>query len=117
RTAATCNLALPDALPIVDDAVQDGAVAYTIVLGAAASADPVYAGMDAADVAVTNADNDAAAVNVTPVAGLATTEAGGSASFQVVLARHPTADATVPVASNNAAEGVAAPSSLTFTAA
>src|SRR5262249_45194493 len=83
----------------------------------AASADPFYNGMDPADVAASNADNDVAAINVSPIAGLATTEAGGSATFHVVLASQPTADVVIPVASNNAAEGVAAPASLTFTAA
>ena len=38
----------------VDDFVQDGDVAYTIVTAAATSADPNYNGLNAADVAVTN---------------------------------------------------------------
>ena len=42
----------------VDDAVDDGDVAYTIVTAAAASADPAYNGLNAADVAVTNTDDD-----------------------------------------------------------
>ena len=44
----------------VDDAVDDGDVAYTIVTAPAASADATYNGVNAADVAVTNTDNDAA---------------------------------------------------------
>ena len=40
----------------VNDAVVDGNQAYTIVLASAVSADPSYAGIDPADVAVTNAD-------------------------------------------------------------
>jgi hypothetical protein len=59
--------------------------------GAAASSDPIYAAIDPADVAVTNADDDAAGITVTPVAGLGTTEAGGTASFTVVLTSQPTA--------------------------
>ena len=43
----------------VDDAVDDGDVGYTIVTAAAASTDPNYTGVNAADVAVTNTDNDA----------------------------------------------------------
>jgi hypothetical protein len=39
-----------------DDSVLDGDVAYTIVLGAATSADPSYNGLDPADVSVTNPD-------------------------------------------------------------
>jgi uncharacterized delta-60 repeat protein len=42
----------------VDDALGDGDVAYTIVLGPAASDDPDYSGLDPADVAVTNLDNE-----------------------------------------------------------
>ena len=41
--------------------------------------------LDAADVAVTNTDNDAAGITVTPTTGLTTTEAGGTATFTVVL--------------------------------
>ena len=52
---------------------------------AATSADANYNGIDAADVAVTNTDNDAAGITVTPTSGLTTTEAGGTATFTVVL--------------------------------
>ena len=69
----------------VDDAVDDGDVAYTIVTAAATSTDPNYNGVNAADVAVTNTDNDAAGITVTPTTGLTTTEAGGTATFTVVL--------------------------------
>ena len=43
----------------VDDALDDGDVAYTIVTAAATSTDVTYNGVNAADVAVTNTDNDA----------------------------------------------------------
>lgn len=42
----------------VNDVIYDGSIAYTIVTGAAASADANYQGWNAADVAVTNTDND-----------------------------------------------------------
>jgi hypothetical protein len=42
----------------VNDAIYDGNIAYTIITGAAASADPHYQGMNAADVSATNNDND-----------------------------------------------------------
>lgn len=42
----------------VDDAETDGDQAYTIVLAAASSTDPDYDGIDPADVAVTNLDNE-----------------------------------------------------------
>ena len=69
----------------VDDVLDDGNVAYTIVTAAATSTDATYNGVDAADVAVTNTDNDAAGITVTPTPGLTTTEAGGTATFTVVL--------------------------------
>src|SRR5262249_2036571 len=80
----------------VNDRVQDGAIAYNVVLGSAASADPIYNGMDAADVALSNADDDVAGIVVTPTSGLATSEAGGAASFTVVLNSQPTADVVIP---------------------
>ncbi|MCC6491491.1 MAG: hypothetical protein IT424_00535 [Pirellulales bacterium] len=42
----------------VDDAVYDQDVAYTIVLGAATSADAAYNGLNPADVSAVNRDND-----------------------------------------------------------
>jgi len=53
------------------------------VLGAASSADPIYNGLDPADISVTNIDNDTAGFTVTPTSGLTTTEAGGKAKIQL----------------------------------
>ena len=64
-------------------------------LAAANSADLIYNGIDPADVAVTNTDNDAAGIIVTPTSGLTTTESGGTATFTIVLASQPTADVTI----------------------
>ena len=69
----------------MDDAVDDGDIAYTIVTGAGRQRRPGYNGLNAADVAVTNTDNDTAGITVTPTSGLTTTEAGGTATFTVVL--------------------------------
>ena len=101
----------------VDDAVVDGDVAYTIVTAAATSTDPTYTGVNAADVAVTNTDNDAAGITVTPTTGLTTTEAGGTATFTVVLDTQPTADVTIGLSSSDTTEGHGGPASLTFTTA
>ena len=43
----------------VNDDLDDGDVAYSIVTAAATSADANYNGIDAADVSATNTDNDA----------------------------------------------------------
>jgi len=45
----------------VDDSITDGDISYTIVTGAARSADANYNGLDPADVSVTNRDDDAPA--------------------------------------------------------
>jgi hypothetical protein len=42
----------------LDDQLPDGTVAYSVVLAPAVSADPAYNGIDGADVAVVNRDND-----------------------------------------------------------
>jgi hypothetical protein len=52
-----------------------------------------------------NSDDDAASINVSAVAGLATSESGASATFSVVLGSEPTGDVTIPVTSSNPAEG------------
>ena len=99
----------------VDDDVVDGDVAYTIVTAAASSSDSAYNGLDADDVSVTNSDDDAAGITVSPTSGLITTEAGGTAQFSVVLNSQPTADVTIAISSSDTSEGTADVSSLTFT--
>lgn len=59
----------------------------------------------------------AAGITVTPTSGLTTTEAGGQATFTVVLNSIPNADVTIGLSSSNANEGTISPSSLTFTPA
>ena len=54
-------------------------------------------------------------VVVTPTSGLTTTEAGGTASFTVVLATEPTGTVVIDVASADPGEGTASPAQLTFT--
>ncbi|MGD8572476.1 MAG: hypothetical protein PVH98_08435, partial [Gammaproteobacteria bacterium] len=110
----------------VDDNDVDGDVTYVINIGTVASIDDNYAGMDPADVTVTNLDNDSAqnpvptpsptaSIFVSPTNGLATTEAGGSAMFNVVLSRMPTADVTITAESSNTNEGIVAPVNVVFT--
>jgi hypothetical protein len=101
----------------VNDTLDDGNVAYTIVTAAATSADVTYNGLNASDVAVTNTDDDAVGITVTPTTGLTTTEAGGTATFTVVLATQPTADVVIGLSSSDTTEGTVLPASLTFTSA
>ena len=102
----------------VDDAVVDGNQPYTIVTAAASSGDAGYNGLNAADVSVTNTDNEPSpGITVSPVSGLVTTEAGGTATFTVVLNTQPTANVTIGLSSSDTTEGTVSPASLTFTTA
>jgi len=100
-----------------DDAIVDGTVAYTIVTAPAVSSDSSYSGRDADDVSVTNTDDDTAGIVVTPTSGLVTTEAGGAATFTVVLTSVPTSDVSIGLTSDDLTEGTVSPASLTFTPA
>jgi hypothetical protein len=116
-TSANWNVAQTVTVTGVDDAIDDGNIAYSIVTAAATSSDPLYAGINPPDVAVSNTDNDTAGITVNPTSGLVTTEAGGTASFTVVLASQPTANVSLGISSSDTSEGTAAPASLTFTSA
>src|SRR5205814_774143 len=115
-TAANWNTPQTVTVTGVDDAIVDGNVAYTIVTAAAVSTDPGYNGLNPPDVSVTNNDNDSAGFTIFPLAGLVTTEAGGTATFTVRLNSQPTADVTIGLSSPAPPEGKVAPASLTFTA-
>src|SRR5439155_337694 len=99
----------------VDDPVVDGAVAYTIVTAAATSTDGVYNGLNPADVAMTNTDDDTPGITVTPTPGLTTTEAGGTATFTVMLEQQPAANVTIGLSSSDPREGTVARRSSDFT--
>jgi hypothetical protein len=101
----------------VNDAVDDGDIAYTITTAAATSADSGYNGVNANDVAVSNSDNDTVGITVSPMTGLTTTEAGATTTFTVVLTSEPTADVAVGVSSSDTTEGTVSAATLTFTAA
>jgi hypothetical protein len=53
--------------------------------------------------------------SITPTSGLTTTEAGGQATFDVVLTSEPTDDVTITITSNDLTEGTVNFASLTFT--
>ncbi|XZN91416.1 MAG: DUF4347 domain-containing protein [Microcoleus sp.] len=116
-TPANWNVAQTVTVTGVDDSVVDGNIAYNIVTAAATSTDTNYSGFNATDVAVTNSDNDSKGITITPTTGLTTTEAGGKATFTVVLNSQPTANVTIPLTSSNTAEGTVDKNSVTFTSA
>jgi hypothetical protein len=116
-TAADWNLPGPHTVTVtgVNDAIDDGNVQYAVDLGPAGGGDPVYAGLDPGAVAVTNTDDDVAGITLTPPTTLTTNEAGGSATFTVVLTSQPTAPVTVALSSSDLTEGIVS-TNLTFTA-
>lgn len=117
--ASNYSVGIPIYVRGVDDAVVDGNVAYTVNLGTTTSSDPNYDGLNPADLAALNFDNDSVSgslgIAVAPSAGLVTSETGGQAFFGVVLQSAPAANVTIPLSSSNPGEGTPAPASLTFT--
>jgi large repetitive protein len=100
----------------VNDNAQDGSPKYRIITENAVSSDPGYSGREVPNVEVTNIDDDTAGITVNPRnVTLVTSEGGGTATFTVQLNTEPSADVTFSVTSNNSREGIATPSSLTFT--
>ena len=68
-TAANWNVAQTVTVTGVDDSCRTATSAYSIVTAAATSTDPNYNGRNAADVAVTNTDNDTAGITVSAISG------------------------------------------------
>ena len=100
----------------VDDQIDDDNVSYSIITAAATSNDPKYAGLDAADVMLSNAnDDDTAGISVSATSGLITTEEGGQATFTIVLDTQPLGSVVIALNSSDPGEGIASPTTLTFT--
>ena len=100
--------------PLNDD-IDDGNVAYSIVIAAATSEDASYHNINPADIAMTNNDDDVSAVEVNPTSVLETYEDGSvSATFDVRLTSQPLQSVTIPVASDNTDEGALSIASLIF---
>jgi hypothetical protein len=99
-----------------DDLVADGPQTYVIAIGPATSPDAAYNGRDPADLTFTNVDNDTAGITVGTPSTTTTSEAGGMATFTLVLNSQPTSDVTIPVSSSDPTEGTVAPAIVTFTA-
>lgn len=112
-TPANWNAPQSVILTGVDDPIADGNQVWTVSFQVS-SIDPDFAGVLVPSVPVTNVDDDSAGVLVSAVSG-ATTEAGGQATFSVVLTAQPTASITVPLASADVTEGTVSTTSLTFT--
>ncbi len=116
-TFTTVNWNAPKTITItgVNDDVADGPQPYSIVIDPATSGDTKYAGIDPADMSVSNTDDDSAGITVTAAMNLTTTEMGGTATFTVALNSQPKGDVVIPLKSSDTSEGTISPSTLTFT--
>jgi hypothetical protein len=116
-TFTTNDWNLPQTVTItgVDDFVDDGNVAYTIITAPAVSADPFFNAKNPADISVSNVDDDTAGIVVSPAFGLSVVESGGVTNFTVVLATQPSADVVVNIVSGDTSEGTVSTGMLTFT--
>src|SRR5262249_12632072 len=85
----------------VDDAIPDGPTVHNMVPTLPALAHPAYNLKVVPDVDVINNDNDTVGITVTPTSGLTTSEAGGTATFAVVLNTMPAGNATISVTTLN----------------
>jgi len=97
-------------VPVIGDRIDEADETFTLHLSS-----PVNATIADADGLATIVNDDTAGIAVSAVPGLVTTEAGGSATFTVVLTSQPTAQVMVPMASTRPSEGAVAPAALTFT--
>ncbi|MGC4064035.1 MAG: carbohydrate binding domain-containing protein [Polyangiaceae bacterium] len=101
----------------LDDGIDDGDVAYTLITSPTVSADPNYSALDVPDVSATNVDDDKVGIIVSAKDILQTTETGGTATFTVALACQPSSTVVIPLSSTDTTEGAVSPASLSFTTA
>jgi hypothetical protein len=101
----------------VDDFEADGDTSFSVVLGAAVSADTDYSGMNPTDVAFLNIDNETPGVTVYAGSSMLVSENGSSTFFEIVLNSEPSSSVTVNVSSTDTGEGTVAPGVLSFDAA
>ncbi|MDX9770621.1 MAG: tandem-95 repeat protein, partial [Tenuifilaceae bacterium] len=88
-----------------DDDIVDGSVGYSIILATSSAGDAAYNFADITIPAVNN-DNDEAKIIVSPTPGLVTSEAGGTATFTIVLASMPSHPVSIKLTSDTPTEGV-----------
>ncbi len=98
----------------INDQIDDGDHSYTIITSNASGSEPDYDGMAVDDINVNITDIHTAGIS-TSVASGNTTEAGGTATFTVVLDSKPTANVEVTATSDDNTEGQVTSNPLTFT--
>jgi len=114
-TTGNWNVAQTVTITAIDDAIAEGTHSGSVGF-VLASTDANYNALAVPAVSATITDNDSAGITVTPTTGLVTTEAGGTATFTVVLTSQPIANVAIGLSSSDATEGTVLPASLTFTA-
>lgn len=97
----------------VDDTVVDGARPYSIITGRAQSADANYNGLDADDVALTNADDDAPALSLS-LSAASIAENGGALGATGTLRRNFQLGSALTVALSSTLAEVTLPPTVTF---
>ena len=97
-----------------DDDVDDGDQSYTVVTSGVSSADVRYAALNPSDVALTNIDDDTAAIIVSQTSGHELSEAGATSSFTVVLATEPLHEVAITLSTNDSDEVSLSTSELRF---
>jgi hypothetical protein len=98
----------------VDDSFVDGDQVYTVVLLPASSTDGDYAERDADDLVLTNTDDDAVGLIVTPSQAITTSESGGLTTAKVQLRAQPHAPVQVTLSSTRPDEARLSKTTLTF---
>lgn len=115
-TSANWNIPQTVTVTGVNDDYDDGPQSFNVNSGMAVSADPLYSGRFAGGVLVFNTDDDTAGVTTTPTS-INAPEGGAAGTYTVVLNARPTANVVIPFYLVDTAQGMIAPSSLTFTTA
>ncbi len=100
----------------VTDGITDGDQFYLVLTSPLASTDPAFDGVDPDDVSVVNLDVPTGnpGITVGPLAGLVTTEFGGTDTFSVELETVPSSQVTVTFDTSDPSEGSVDPVSVTF---
>ena len=104
-TAANWNMAQTVTVTGVNDDLDDGNIGYSIVTAAATSSDADYNGFNAGGRSVTQHRRRRVGHHGQHDLRATTTEAGGTATFTVVLAAQPTADVTIALTRATRREG------------
>lgn len=98
----------------LDDAEVDGNIAGLVITAAAVSGDARYAGVDPANVGVTNVDNETVQVVVGPFAGVVTSESGTTATIALRPSVVPTQSVTIALSNPDSGEWTLDRSSVEF---